>query len=348
MSTNRFQIFIFLFCFLCITSHVLISQNPSARFREIFEKETQGSHEPDYGNFKNTGPLSFFPDTLPDWFFLPPQSTPNVVYAIGISDPDMPEDEALQQAIYRAKILTSMFSRSRVEYIRDIFTSNQEDVYQRGYRQRFDTFFRITARLMADSNQFQVINQHLTRYNESVVLVSYTPHLNHSKENVANTDKIISMAKLLYIEAQVGDAFEPQSSYEIISTIMGADQRKANASFISTKKGNRELIDSEFLGNKIIYPLFVYQYANPLWPSYTRPLVGHNGLWAKFAQEFLQHITLTTEQSTLRMKNMSEQSAPGLSDMSREVSSMNANFYLRKIEFSDHKMEFDLILEELP
>lgn len=348
MSTKSFQIIISLFCFLCITPHVLVSQNPSARFREIFEEETRGSREPEYGNFKNTGPLSFFPDTLPEWFFQPPPSNQSIVYAVGISDPDMPEEEAIQQAVYRAKVLTSMFSRSRIEYIRDIFTSNQEDVYQRGFRQRFDTFFRITARLMADSSQFQVINQHLTRYNEAVVLVSYTLRLNHSKENIANTDKIISMAKLLYIEAQVGDAFEPQSSYEIISTIQDAEERKANAVFISTKKGNRELIDSEFLGKKITYPLFVYRYANPQWPAFTRPLVSHNGLWAMFAQEFLEHITLTTEQSTLRLKNMSQKSAPGLSDMSREVSSMTTNMYLQKIDFSQQKMIFDIFLEELP
>jgi hypothetical protein len=348
MNSKGFQFSILLLWLLCMNPTYLFSQNPSSRFREIFEKETADNREPQYGDFKNTGPLSFFPDTLPKWFFQPPLSSPGIIYTIGISDPDMPEEEALQQAFYRARVLASMFYRSRVEYIRDIFTSNQEDVYQRGFRQRFDTFFRITARLMADSSQFQIIDQHLTRYNESIVLVSYMPQLNQNRETNGHADKIISMAKLLYIEAQIGDAFEPQSSYEIISTIQNAEERKANALFISTKKGNRELIDSEFLGKKIIYPLFVYRYANPQWPAYTRPLISYNGLWAIFAQEFLEHITLTTEQSTLRLKNMSQQTAPDLSDMSREVSSMNAYIYLNKIEFTNQKIEFDVTLEELP
>ncbi len=346
VKSNPFVIF--LFWLLIFNTGSVFSQNPSARFRDIFEKETRSNQESQYGNFKNTGPLSFFPDTLPEWFFQPPQSSHNNIYAIGISDPDIPEEEAIQQAFYRARVLSSMFFQSKVEYIRDIFTSNQEDVYQRGYRQRFDTFFRITSRLEADSSQFNIVEKHLTRYNEAIVLVSYMPGMPVNTVNKGISDKIISMAKLLYIEAQVGDAFEPQSSYEIISTIQDHDSQNANASYISIKKGNRELIDSEFLGKKINYPLFVYRYVNPQWPAFTRPLVSHNGLWALFAQDFLEHITLTTEQSTLRLKTLTEQTQPGLSDMLREVSSMNAKIYLKKIDFSNKNMKFEIIFEELP
>ncbi|MFW5706730.1 MAG: hypothetical protein ACOC12_02310, partial [Bacteroidota bacterium] len=124
----------------------LVAQTPSKHFLEIFEKETNqiGSQESKYGNFKHTGKLSFFPDTLPVWFFQPPVPEHNQVYAIGISDPDLPAQEGFQQAYYRARVMAVLFNGARIEYFRDVFTSDQDQGAGDRYRQRFDTFFRLT------------------------------------------------------------------------------------------------------------------------------------------------------------------------------------------------------------
>jgi hypothetical protein len=315
---------------------------PSTHFRNVFEKETKS--KPDsyaFGNFKNIGYLSFFPDTLPAWFFNPPQNDLHRVYAVGISDPDLKPEEAFSQALYRAKTLAVLFNTSRVEYFRDVFTSAAEGDRYRGYRQRFDTYFRISASQMADSLQFTVLDQHLTRYNESIVLLAYTP----ATTTGAKFSRISAMASMLYIEAQVGDAFEPQSSYDLVSEIQHSGMDSEKAAFNATRKGNREQTTSIYLENEIRFPLFVYRYSNPVWESYTKPMVCHSGLWGIYIRQMLEHITLTTEQTNLQMRSINQQSEPQATDLAREISAKNMRINLIGLDIAPSGINFNIRLD---
>jgi hypothetical protein len=315
---------------------------PSDHFRDVFERETQ--RKPDsyaFGNFKNIGYLSFFPDTLPQWFFKPPKNDLQRIYAIGISDPDLTRDEAFEQAIYRAKILAVLYNTSRVEFFRDVFTSTAEGDRYRGYRQRFDTYFRISASQMADSAQFIVIDQHLTRYNESVVLLSYTP----APINGTQFSRITAMASMLYVEAQVGNAFEQQSSYDLISEIQHSGRDTEKATFNATRKGNREQTTSFFLENEIHFPLFVYRYSNPDWKSFTKPMVSHSGLWGIYIRQMLEHITLTTEQNNMRLRSINQQSEPQATDLAREISAKVMRINLIELDFNPTGINFEITID---
>jgi len=343
-SFRKYLVLSLLIVFVC--TPILNAQEPSQHFRDVFERETQSVHQNhQYGDFRNIGFLSFFPDTLPHWFFNPPQSTLATSYAIGISDPDLTREQALDQAYMRAKLLAVLFNSSTLSYIRDIFTSSRDGVYQRGYRQRFDTFFRLTASELADSSQFNVIEQYITRYNEAVVLLSFTP----SPGNIARESmfKFSAVASVLYIEAQIGEVFEPQSSYDLNAEVLYPDAPSIAASYSATKKGNREQTFSVFGGEEIRFPLFVYRYSHPLWPPHTRPLVSHHGLWAMYMRQMLQHITLTTEQQTIRLRSLGQQTEPESTDMAREISSKRARLNLNSIEFTTDDILFDITIEKL-
>ncbi|TVQ06589.1 MAG: hypothetical protein EA361_19390 [Bacteroidetes bacterium] len=336
------------FCgiFLWVLSYSLEAQNPGQHFRDIFERETsQKRQESQYANFRNVKQLSFFPDTLPLWFFQPPQSDHEKVYAIGISDPDLPPEEAFQQAFYRAMVLAVLYNSPRIEYFRDVFTSARDEEPQRAYRQRFDTYLRITASEVADSSQFWLIDNHLTRYNESIVLIGYTPKTERREET--KISRISATASVLYIEAHIGDTYEPQASFDLASEIHTSGENPGKSEFNVTQKGTRKNTSSIHNGHKKTFPMFVYRYSNPSWEPFTRPLVSYHGLWGIFMPQLLEHITLTTEQTRLQIRALEEQSEPQIQNLIREVAAHDARISILGLEFNPNEILFETLLEEI-
>jgi hypothetical protein len=323
----------------------IVNAQSKEEFEKIFIKETEGKgHNIELGSFKNVSRLSYYPDTLPSWFFSPPQSTTDYVYSIGISDPDQTPEEATLQAIYRAKSMAVLLNKAQIQYFRDVYTTEYQEGKQTNYRQRFDTYFKVSATGSADSLSFSVIDQHFTRYNEAIVLIRY------SFSPYANRDAIPMMSTVgtvLYIEAQVGEAFEPQAEYEMISALRVPNSPLITAQFTYREKGNRFLVISEFMGKDINTPLFIYKYSNPSWAPNTQPLVSYNGLWSIFSQEFLRHLTLSTEQSSIKIKTLGEQYSPQMSNLSREVAIKTAKMFINGIEFGEDSIGFNIIFKEL-
>lgn len=331
-----------LYAFTC----ALHAQNPSKHFRNTFERETsQNRQESQYGKFRNITNLSFFPDTLPLWFFQPPQSDQESVYAIGISDPDLPPREAFRQAYGRAMVMAVLYNAPRIEYFRDVFTSARNEIPQQGYRHRFDTYFRITSTEEADSSHFWLIDNHITRYNESIVLIGYTPKTTSAGKE--QTSGISATASVLYIEAHIDNVSEPQASFDLSSGILFNGATPANSEFNCTRKGNRSSTVSIHNGKRNNFPMFVYRYSNPMSAPFTMPLVSYHGLWGIFLPQLLEHLTLTTEQTNLHIRTLEEQTQPRVQDITREVAALTARIHLQKIDFKPDKILFETYLEKI-
>ncbi len=264
---------------------------------------------------------------------------------MGISDPDLSPEEAFQQAYYRAMVLAVLFNSPRIEYFRDIFTSARDEIPQRGYRQRFDTYLRITASEVADSSQFWLIDNHLTRYNESIVLIRYTPKTERREETDIST--ISATASVLYIEAHIGDTYEPQASFDLASEIHAYGKIPGKSEFNATRKGIRKNTSSIHNGLRKTFPMFVYRYSNPSREPFTRPLVSYHGLWGIYMPQLLEHITLTTEQARLQIRTLEEQSKPQIQSMIREVAALDARIRLLSLDFNPNEIIFKTRLEEI-
>lgn len=337
------------FFFLAILFHLLkIDANGQSKeeFEKIFLKETEGSNSgPKFGKFKNIDQLSYYPDTLPSWFFAPPQATLNHIYAIGISDPDLTPNDAAYQALHRAKTMAVLYNKAQIQYFRDIYSVEYSEGSRKMYGQRFDTYFKLSSSGIADSSCFKIENHHFTRYNEAIVLIRYTPLNNETKS--MNNELISMVGTALYIEAQVGDAFEPQAEYEFTTVIRSPKVPIQSSQFTFRQKGNRFLSISEFQGENHDFPLFTYKYANPSWPSNTNPLVSYNGLWSIYSKLFLRQLSLETEQSSVRIRTLEEQYSPQMRNLSREVAIKTAKMQINGIEFGSDSISFDIHLQEL-
>jgi hypothetical protein len=313
------------------------------RFEKTFLKETSQSQNKSSNKFRNISKLSFYPDTLPSWFFSPPPCTANCIYAVGISDPDMESGAGKEMAIHRAKAMAGLYLNAKMQYFRDVYTSEKQSGRYSDYRQRFDTYFKISSMSKLDDASFAVVDSHQTRYNESMILIKYSPiDLQHEGEN-----NLSVIGTVLFIEAQVEDAFEVQAEYELYSAFRQSDSLTESAHYLYREKGNKFLSNSEFLNSKVEFPVYIYKYASPDWDKNTPPLISYNGLWSKFTRELLRILTLTTEHTKTRIRNLGEKYNPASSNLSRETISYLAQLKLNGIVFERDTMKIDLSVNEI-
>lgn len=341
METKRTKFAVIIIVITLISGHT-IGQNKNS-FEKIFEKETKDNSTNESVKFKNVNRLSFYPDTLPSWFFAPPQSSLNCIYAVGISDPDMEPLKAKEMAIHRAKALAGLYLNAKIQYFRDVYTSEKESGQYANYRQRFDTYFKVSSLSKIDDASFAVLDSHMTRYNESMVLIKYTPK--SLQKAMGNALSVVGT--VLYIEAQVQDAFEVQAEYELISAIRQPEKDIKSAHFLYREKGNKFLSNSEYLDSVINFPVYIYKYASPDWNKNTQPLTSYNGLWSKFTREMLRNLTLTTEQTKTRIKSLGEKYNPAMSNLTREIVSYLAQLKLNGIVFERDSMKLNLNVNEI-
>ncbi len=311
-------------------------------FEKIFEKETRAKGLASYGKFKNVERVSFYPDTLPRWFFRPPTSSNGSIYAIGISDPDLTPEDAILQAIHRAQSMAVLQSNALMQYYRDVYTVDHTEQRYKGYGQRFDTYFKLSANHSADSTCFSLVETHMTRYNEAVVLIRYSPS---GKKSNANQIKTIGTA--LYIEAQIGNVFETQAEYEIITNHKSVLGVCVDSRFTYREKGKRYLAISKFMGINNEYPIYNYKYCNPSWAPNTQPLISYNGLWSIFTKKLLRYLTLNTEETSVNIRSLDETYNPEIRNLSREVAVKNAQLLINGIEFGVDSIGFDLNILEI-
>lgn len=335
--------FIALFIPLAMSSINVIAQSKEA-FEKIFDKETQSSQMVGYGKFRTIERVSFYPDTLPSWFFRPPVSTGSIIYAIGISDPDLTPEEAAFQALHRARSMAVMFNKTLFQYFRDVYTVEYNEGRYKDFGQRFDTYLKLSGSAFADSNCFTIEKYHITRYNEAIVLVSYKPA---TGRRASRGDQISTIGTALYIEAQIGQAFEPQAEYEIATKHAFRNGSAATSNFTYREKGKRFLAISEFLGKNNDFPIYNYKYVDPNWPKNSQPLITYNGLWSVFTKKFMRQLILETEETSVYIKSLGESYDKETRNISREIVTKTARMHINGIEFGEDSIRFDLEIVEL-
>lgn len=335
------------FLLLLVFTNALNGQTKSD-FEKIFLKETEekGTGGVKHESFKHIEKISFYPDTLPGWFFSLPSGSTNAVYAIGISDPDMPREEAEIQAFFRAKTMAVILHNSKLQYFKDIYTTEQSDGKQQKYRQRYDTYFKVSASTYSSSKSYTIVNKHFTKFNEAIMLIRFQPD---EPQGGTTTDKELftSIGTVFFIEAQVEEAFEPQAEYKLTSEVKRTNQQILSSDYTFISKGNEFLSQSIFLGNEIDYPYYPYRYANALWAENTQPMVAYTGLWSIISTKFLKQLMQGIESSSVKIRSMGQQYNPEITNLTREVAIKNVKIILNGIEFGRDDIDFNVVISDL-
>lgn len=327
-----------------VLTHGCLLAQPGQDFRRVFERETADRADDAGGaKFRNIQRLSYYPDTLPRWFFNPPTNT-GWVYAVGISDPDMELEKAKAQAILRAKTNALLFSGSKIQYFRDIYTSAEEAGRYTNLRQRFDTYFKLSASASVNAEMFAVVDTHFTRYHEYIVLLGYSPN----RKTANDTVNLTAISTSFFVEASVDGAFEEQAEYEMMSIERSSGSRQQRVHYQYREKGDRFLSYSTFNGEQQSHPVYAYSYASPHWQTPRRAFTSYSGLWSIFSRQFLNHLTLSSHNNSVRLRNIGEQYTSETTSLTREVASFVAEMHINGISFDTDTLKLDIRVAELP
>lgn len=310
------------------------------RFQKIFEKETSGETD-NWKRFKNVSRLSYYPDTLPSWFFNP-HANGMGYYAIGVSDPDMVLDESKKQAIIRAKSIALLNEECKIQYFKDIYTDAKEVQRYTNLNERFDIYFKLTAKRKVSDAMFAVLDTHVTRYNEFVVLVSYNPQRVNDSDTLY---PLMANASAFFVSASYDGAEDNQAEYEMKNYLLTPDQKVTGAEFLFREKGNKFLSVSSFNGEQLEYPAFPYSYTSPDATSRNQVLVTYNGLWSILSRQMLFTLMLNTQPYSVKLKNVDQQYTSGVTRLAREIASFSSTLEINGIKFVNDTLKFDLNLK---
>lgn len=158
------------------------------RLQEILEKEIDKSRG---AQNDRPGFSTLFPDHLPEWINGISSSGNGKIYVLGISDPGLDYNDAIHLAKFRLIGVASLIYKASLGNMRDFYTKEEDSKYANA----FIDYTRFYASGNIDTSMVEVLNEHVTRFDEVVLLgvldvSSFHDHNNHGGSFEITTDMI--------------------------------------------------------------------------------------------------------------------------------------------------------------
>jgi len=326
--------------FIVLVSSVVIFQKASGQQEKLlYEIARQGPAETYSVRFHNIDRLSYYPDTLPSWFFNPPLSGGDDFYAIGISDPDMTRDSAMAQAMQRAKGIIAIEVNTKVQYFRDIYKVETVEGRYVTEGQKYDTYYKIASSIPFSDSGIAVLDSHFTRYNEQLVLVHYSVP---SKYNHPN--QLEAKATVVNLEFTINDVSELQEEYTIYFFQDCADTAHNTETSYNYRRRDWRFNYLSKINSKVHnYPSYSYKYVGLNQYDSTVVFTSYPGLWAAYLRGWMQEITYHAEQGKKLVRSLGDSYDPKSEDIIRETSQCKGSFGLQSLRIDDDKIQLDLL-----
>jgi hypothetical protein len=328
---------------LCIAPHSLL----------LAQIEDSNNSEKDYIKFKGTldkelielandtsrqGTNVLHPVLLPEWFFNLPVSTTNCIYTIGISDPGMEEEEAFKLAELRAKCIATLLLHAEISSVVDNYSNDRQTEKAEEFTTKYVNYFRIRAKDLIDDENFKIVSQHFTSFNEAIIVLKYSVN----KLSTGLPDSLTVIIDVYQAERQKYNKFEMEEKYEIAGTLNSSESDETYYySFQSLN--NLFEITSSYNDKKLHFPYFHFRYQgqpqdqpNTLNYSITSKL--NYGIWKAFLEVFLQKVFLLSQPHNVKVKKVGDDYTSKNQDFIREVSESKPSFKIINIHISNNQL----------
>lgn|GEM_PF-560980 len=305
----------------------------------LYEISRQGPAKSFSVRFQHIDHLSFYPDTLPQWFFNPPLSGGDDFYAIGISDPDMTKDSAMVQALQRAKGILALEVDTRVQYFRDIYKVEKVSGKYVTEGQKYDTYYRIASSTPFADSEMAVLDSHFTRFNEQMVLVHYS-----LPSTYTDSCELEAKATVVNLEFTINDVSELQEEYTIYFFQDCPDTaRNTETSYNYRLRDWRFNYWSKMKSMYHSYPSYSYIYVGL--DAYDSSVVftSYPGLWAGYFRGWMQELTYHAEQGKKMVRSLGDSYDPQSENIIRESSQCRGSFGFQGARLDGDKIQINLL-----
>ncbi len=276
------------------------------------------------------------PASVPDILKNIPRSNLQSVYSVGISDPGMEENKAIELATIRAKIIAALMVLPEIGILTDNYANEKQKSKSSEFVTRYSNFFQLSSSLAFDSTGFTVENIDFTSFGEAVVLIRYKIPTNQTSRT------IFAKASAYQNERQKQVSFDTEGKFEIRGSEKINDSIIFSTSYEVTSLNNISNIQT-IIDNKVnILDYLNYRYSSDttnylpdsLAPGGTKLTYG---LWKAFADQFLVNIFQNSQKADFDIKQVDDSYNAGKQTLSRELIKSQATFQLSEILiFNNH------------
>jgi len=222
-------------------------------FRETFNQELNDLDS----NFSSTK-IALHPVQLPDWIIEIPDSKLNSIYAIGISDPGMQSDKAVELAILRAKAIIAWMCMPRISSITDYYSNEIQKTSSDKFITKYVNYFLLFGELSVSPNDFHLVEQDFNSFKEALVLLKYSPN----ESGNPKTDSVLLKIDIYQAERQQNNQFEFEEKCEMYGLLKRNDNENDVDISYYFFRSNKQLYEviSRFNGVELEFPQNMFRY----------------------------------------------------------------------------------------
>ncbi|SDC10148.1 hypothetical protein [Williamwhitmania taraxaci] len=305
----------------------------------LYEIMRQKNNEVLSPHFTHIKRISYYPDTIPSWFFNPPLSSSDEYFAVGVSDPDMTRDSAMVQAIERAKGMIALQFDSKIQYFRDIYNIERVSGKYTLQGQKYDTYYKISSNIPFYVPSLAVLDSHFTRYNEQIVLVKYSLP---NKTEVQ--DAVEAKASIVRLEFNLNNVFELQEEYDVYFFADYNDPAKNVQTSYNYRLRDWHYNFTSTTQSKVhTYPSYSYKYYGPNEYDSTIIFTSYPGLWAGLTRGWMREMTTHAEAGRKFVRSIGDSYSPKSENIVRETSRIRGSFGFQGARLRDDKIQVNLL-----
>ena len=275
------------------------------------------------------------PAVLPSWFIHFPASDKHTIYALGISDPGMEKEAAIELAGLRAKSLLALLFHSELSLISDHFTSENSSESTPEFITKYSNFYQVEASMMFDSNRFTIEEVEVNLFHEAIVLASYSM-------GGTGKDSVKTTAHVFLLERQKQNLFELEEKYEVNSIVKFRGE-ESTYSYALHSLNNIFEITSEFNQQPLPFAYYNYGYSvegnssdEAIDPNFSSKL--KYGLWKSFMEVFLQELYFISQNPEIFIRQVGDNHSSGTKNLSRETSQLLHSVKIDKIQVDNNRI----------
>jgi hypothetical protein len=332
-----------------IAQHTGVDQTEKdyLKFKETLQEEFE----------KITPDTSFTPEkytlhpaSIPDWFYNMPPSDDQNIYAIGISDPGMEEQQAIELATLRAKSVAALLWNPKIARLADNFTDEREKGSNGVVSSKYINYYRIIASLAVMEDQIETVDQFFTSFDEVIVLLKLNLFIN----DISPKDTITATSNIYQAEIQKHNYFEMEEMWQMKGNCISFNSERIKEYSYSFKAvNNLAEITSYYNQSKLDFPYFNFRYqgnnVEPLvLPENTISGKLNLGLWKGLLESLLQNIILHGQGTSVTIKQVGDAYTSRTQNLSREVTESSNSFRIKNLQISSNKLYLNLEKLEKP
>jgi hypothetical protein len=342
-STSLLAIFL-IFCSTVLAQNKksdLIDKDKSTFENNVFNKQFDETQDTTDANRKL---YDLIPEQLPDWVFDIPELD-HQIKVVGFSDPNMKKDEAVKQAVLRAKALFALLKYSAVSNITDDYTNLRGSNKSSLYETKFQDFTMAKAAIAYNNSDISVKDTFFTKYNEAIVLLNFKYDFNSDE----NKDTLVVKGENLQIDIEKNFRTEKIEFFNFSALDNMENDSSDLISQYNYRTVNRGYDISSIMGNKEIeFIERTYNYVTNLDFSKDSTDIEYNtfrlnrGLWNAYISGILSNISVISKDLSSKVKNSNDFYTLKTEGLIRTVARNKVSFGFNNFKMYDNQFYIDL------